>query len=284
MNTIHKKIIWILSFVLMSTLFLTLPAHQTQAQESAPSWLNPSGMTVETRFPAPAGYFRKADEDPYVDYMRNLPLLPDGSPVLIFNGDLKEDQSAHVAVIDIDVLTYQECSDSAQRLRTEYLYKTKQFDKINYHFSNGMALPWKKWAEGYRVKKEGNKTWLVKTAKPSSSYNNFISYLNMLFTYAGVNSVMKESKKITIADLRPGDSIAATGHLIIVLDVVENEKGQKKFLLAQSYIPAQQIEVLRNPYDNTTPWYDAAYLEQCPFITPEWVYKCPDGVGLYRIP
>ena len=284
MNTIPQKLIWVLSFILVSALFLSLPDHEAFAQGIAPSWLNPSGMTVETRFPPPEGYVRKPDADPYVDYMRKLPLLPDGSPVLNYTGALKADQNIHVAVLDIDVPNkLQECSDSAQRLRTEYLYQTKQFDKIDYHFSNGMSLPWKKWAEGYRVKKEDNKTWLVKSRGKDESYENFRKYLDMLFTYAGVNSVMKESQKITVADLRPGDSIAATGHLIIVLDVVENEAGQKKFLLAQSYIPAQQIEVLKNPYEDN-PWYDAAYLNQCPFVTPQWVYQCPDGVGIYRMP
>ena len=103
----------------------------------------------------------------------------------------------------------------------------------------------------------------------------------MLFMYAGVSSVMKESPVISVADLRPGDAIAGVGHLIIVLDVVENEQGNKKFLLAQSYIPAQQIEVLTNP-NASTPWYDASLLESCPFITPEWVYECP-GPGIYRL-
>ena len=115
---------------------------------------------------------------------------------------------------------------------------------------------------------------MVKTAKPSDSPQTFKRYQKDLFMYAGVSSVMKESPEITIADLRPGDAIAGTGHLIIILDVVENEKGDKKVLLAQSNIPAQQIEVLKNP-NSDSPWYDAKSFESCPFETPEWVYNCP---------
>lgn len=256
----------------------------TEAHAQDKSWLNPEGMTVETRFPAPAGYERKKYEDPYTDYMRKLPMLPDGSPVMLFNGELKARQSAHVGVLDIDVGTrdLQQCSDAAQRLRVEYLYGAKKYDKINYHFTNGQALAWDKWRAGYRVKVEGRKTTLVKTAGKDDSYNNFKKYYNMLFMYASVNSVMKESKVLSVAEMQPGDSIAATGHLIIILDVVENAQGRKKFLLAQSYMPAQQIEVLKNP-GSQSPWYDDSAFDHCPFVTPEWVYECP-GPKIYRMP
>ena len=248
------------------------------------AWLNPSGMTVETRFIPPAGYTRVDYNDDYVKYMRNLPMLPDGAPVKIFTGSLKESQNDHVGVLNIDVGTrdLQQCSDAAQRLRAEYLYGSGKQDKIMFHLTNGQELAWSKWRAGWRLKFEGRKTSLVKSAKPSSNYQTFRNYLDTVFMYASVQSVMKESPVITIRDLKPGDAIAGTGHLIIVLDVVEDINHHKKFLLAQSYIPAQEIEVLKNPYDQSTPWYDESYLESCPFYTPEWVYDCP-GPTLYRL-
>ena len=272
-----------LSLILAVLSFNTWMMEECPAQESHPEWLNPGGMTVESRFVPPQGYVRKNDDDPYVSYMRKLPMLPDGSPVYLFNGALKPVQNHHVGVLDVDVgdRDLQQCSDAAQRLRTDYLFQTDQHDKISYHFVNGMKFSWNQWKQGYRVKREDRKTVMVKTAKPGGSLDSFRNYQKMLFMYAGVSSVMKESPVISVADLRPGDAIAGVGHLIIVLDVVENEQGNKKFLLAQSYIPAQQIEVLTNP-NASTPWYDASLLESCPFITPEWVYECP-GPGIYRL-
>ena len=260
-----------------------LMVNESLAQENHPKWLNPSGMTVETRFVPPDGYFRKNDEDPYVNYMRKLPMLPDGSPVYLFNGQLKANQGHHVGVLDVEVgnRDLQQCSDAAQKLRTDFLYQTEQFDKIKYHFVNGMELSWDKWKAGYRVQREGKKTVMVKTAKSGGSLDTFRNFQNMLFMYAGVSSVMKESPTISIADMRPGDALAGVGHLIIILDVVENGQGEKKFLLAQSYIPAQQIEVLTNP-NSSSPWYDAKLLESCPFVTPEWIYECP-GPSIYRL-
>ena len=270
-----QYILWLI-LITSCLFFLAATPENGLAQENQKPWLNASGMTVESRFVPPDGYTRKRYDDPYTDYMRKLPMLPDGTPVHIYTGELKPIQSHHVGVLDIDVgnRDLQQCSDAAQRLRTDYLYQSRQFDKISYHFVNGMEFSWDKYKQGYRTKTEGRKTILVKTAKASDGPKTFKNYQKALYMYAGVSSVMKESPEITIADLRPGDAIAGTGHLIIVLDVVENEAGDKKILLAQSYIPAQQIEVLTNP-NSDSPWYDASLLETCPFDTPEWRYDCP---------
>ena len=269
-----KHLVILLSCILV--LFFSVSPSTCEAQESPKPWLNPSGMTVETRFNPPKGFTRKPYDDPYTDYMRKLPMLPDGSPVRIFTGDLKQNQSIHVGVLDIDVgdRDLQQCSDAAQRIRTDYLFESKQYDKISYHFVNGMEFPWNKYKQGYRSKLDGRKTKLVKSAAANSSPEAFRNYQNALFMYAGVSSVMKESPEITVAEMHPGDAIAGKGHLIIILDVVENEKGDKMVLLAQSYIPAQQIEVLSNPYSDS-PWYDAKLFTTCPFMTPEWQYDCP---------
>ena len=42
------------------------------------------------------------------------------------------------------------------------------------------------------------------------------------------------------------------------------------FLLAQSYMPAQEIQILRNPVAES-PWYRAA--ASGPLPTPEWPFR-----------
>ena len=38
------------------------------------------------------------------------------------------------------------------------------------------------------------------------------------------------------------------GHAVVVLDMAENDRtGQRVFLLAQSYMPAQDIHIMKNP-------------------------------------
>ena len=48
--------------------------------------------------------------------------------------------------------------------------------------------------------------------------------------------------------------------------------GEKRFLLLQSYMPAQDMHILKNPNSaDGSPWYAVPTGEQ--FETPEWVFK-----------
>ncbi|MBI5916420.1 MAG: hypothetical protein HY842_13670, partial [Bacteroidetes bacterium] len=47
---------------------------------------------------------------------------------------------------------------------------------------------------------------------------------------------------------------------------------EKVFMLAQSYMPAQEIHVLVNPNDaELSPWYGADFGEE--LFTPEWTFN-----------
>ncbi|MBN2610182.1 MAG: hypothetical protein JXB00_01355, partial [Bacteroidales bacterium] len=49
----------------------------------------------------------------------------------------------------------------------------------------------------------------------------------------------------------------------------------KVFLLAQSYMPAQDIQILKNPNDKSiSPWYSLDF--EGDLITPEWTFKKTD--------
>ena len=62
------------------------------------------------------------------------------------------------------------------------------------------------------------------------------------------------------------------GHAVIVVDLARNKNGEKVFMLAQSYMPAQETQILRNPSDAfISPWYRAE--SQSKLHTPEWTFK-----------
>jgi len=66
------------------------------------------------------------------------------------------------------------------------------------------------------------------------------------------------------------------GHAAIVIDMAVNiTKGDKLFILAQSYIPAQELHILVNP-DNSelSPWYELDFGEV--LCTPEWTFNRDD--------
>ncbi len=251
------------------------PAPSPTPTETPYSYIIEDGMTVAARIRPPEG-FTRTEGNAYEEFIRNQALMPHGSPVLLYNGSQKGNQNVHVAVLSIDVgeRDRQQCADAALRLRCEFLFSTGQYDRINYHLTNGDAFPYAKYRDGCRLKVDGSNTSLVKTARADSSYAAFRKYCDVLFAYAGTISVEKESEAIPKEDMRIGDVFVqggSPGHCVIVMDMCENAAGDKLFLLGQSYMPAQQIHILKNPASDS-PWYSVAALAY-PFSTPEWTFQ-----------
>jgi hypothetical protein len=77
-----------------------------------------------------------------------------------------------------------------------------------------------------------------------------------------------------IKDILPGDVLIKggfPGHAMIVMDVAVNDKGNKVFMLAQSYMPAQDIHIVKNPGNTElSPWYAVNDVKQ--IITPQWIF------------
>jgi hypothetical protein len=240
--------------------------------------INEEGKVISERIVVPIGFERvQAEEGSFGDYLRHLPLKPHGSPVLYFNGDHKPAE-VHIAVLDIDVgdRDLQQCADAAMRLRAEYLYSKGEFEKIHFNFTNGFKIEYSKWMQGYRVAVNGNKTSWVKKAGQASDYQSFRKYLDIVFAYAGTASLVKELKTASIADMQIGDVFikgGSPGHCVIIVDMAKNkETGEKLFLLAQSYMPAQEIHILKNPNnDEYNPWYSIKAGEA--LDTPEWNFS-----------
>jgi hypothetical protein len=66
------------------------------------------------------------------------------------------------------------------------------------------------------------------------------------------------------------------GHAVIVVDMAENKTtGQKAFMLAQSYMPAQETQILINPrYPDLGVWFNAE--RNTTLVTPEWNFRKGD--------
>ncbi len=240
--------------------------------------INASGDTVQDRIRVPEGFTRiKAEDASFGDYLRNLPLKPDGSEIKTFNGETRITDS-YAAVLDIDVgdRDLQQCADAIIRLRAEYLYSLRQYEKIHFNFTNGFNADFPTWMSGKSIKVVGNEAKWIKNASETSSYSSFRRYLDMVFAYAGTLSLSKEMTRIPLEEMSIGDVFikgASPGHGIIILDMARNEKtGEKIFILAQSYMPAQDIHIVKNPEDDEiSPWYSADIDRS--LITPDWEFE-----------
>lgn len=76
------------------------PSDSTaEEKEVSKSLLHPAGTTLKTRIQTPDGYTRtKVRKNTLTAFLRNDSLKKDGSPVFLYNGSKKGNQSDHIAV------------------------------------------------------------------------------------------------------------------------------------------------------------------------------------------
>ncbi|MBI9074461.1 MAG: DUF4846 domain-containing protein [Desulfatibacillum sp.] len=245
-------------------------------------WLEKGQKTqvLADKIPAPQGYER-AEVQPgsFVFWLRSLPVKPGSPPVTLYNGEKKHNQNVHYAVLDIDVGTkdLQQCADAVIRLRAEYLFFSDRYDQIHFNFTSGDRAEFTRWANGFRPVVQGSQVTWVQQGDQSSSYSQFRSYLETVMMYAGTASLSRELKPVdSVEDIRPGDVFIQggfPGHAVLVADTaIHTQTGQKVFLLAQSFMPAQDIHILKNLNNSDiSPWYGTDFGDN--LKTPEWVFE-----------
>ncbi len=241
------------------------------------SWSDGTGIagTLETAILPPSGFTRiAATSGSFAAWLRGLPVKPASAPVLLFNGKEKPRQDNHAAVIAIDTGSrdLQQCADAIMRLRAEWLFAMDRFDEIAFNFTEGGRVPFSRWAKGERPNSSG-KTW-KKSAAADKSYASFRKYMDNVFAYAGTASLEKELVNVSTADLQIGDVFIKggfPGHAVLVADLAEHAVTKaQRFLLIQSYMPAQEMHVLKNPANGDgSPWYAPHAGE---LVTPEWTF------------
>jgi len=236
------------------------------------------GKTIATRFIPPETYERSLfDTNSFAIYLRHLSLKPHGTKVHYYDGREKGDSSVAAAVIDMTVgeKDLQQCADAVMRLRAEYLRKSSRENEISFNFTNGSPALWSKWRDGYRCVVEGNLVYWVKKSAYSDSDAAFEEYLETVFIYAGSLSLEEELIPANVYFIQPGNVFiqgGSPGHAVIVVDVATNDRGELLFMLAQSFMPAQDIHILVNPNDpDISPWYRLDEGER--LFTPEWTFE-----------
>ena len=242
--------------------------------------VNEDGVTIEERYPTPGNYTRvEVATNSFGEFLRTQKLKPYGEKVIYFDGREKNSNGVYDSVFDVDIgdRDLHQCADAIMLLRGEYLYSHGLYDEISFNFVSGFKAEYKKWVEGYRIKVDGNNVSYYKATDQLDTYKSFRKYMDMVMAYAGTLSLEQELESIDIDDMEIGDVFiigGSPGHGVIIVDMAELN-GEKIFLLAQSYMPAQQTQILLNPMDeNLSPWYSLKGKEK--LITPEWKFELDD--------
>jgi predicted small secreted protein len=220
--------------------------------------INDKSMPVEVKvmdISTPAGFYREqAINGSFAHWLRQVSLKKDKT-VYLYNGTIKPNQHAQYAVLDIRTgeKDLQQCADAVMRLRSEFLYFNGRFSEIV--FFDNLKRPYQFQLPYTRA--------------------NFERYLEKVFSWCGTLSLEKQLKPISdYSAVAAGEVFihgGSPGHAAIIIDIAVNNRNEKVFLMAQSYMPAQDIHILQNPNDpGLSPWYKLPEKDQ--MITPEWVF------------
>ena len=201
--------------------------------------------TIQT-IPTPAGYTR-VQADGFGSYVRKINLKQDNT-VYLYNGHKKANQDAQYAVLDISVgdRDLQQCADAVMRIRAEYLYDTRQ--KMSFRTVQGKYVPFNGHDRGHLIK-----------------------YLDFIFQTCNSYSLERQMMPTPIHKIKIGDVLIKggfPGHVVIVVDMAVNARGEKVMMLAQSYMPAQDIHILKGPINGV--WYP---VKEGIIDTPEWTFQ-----------
>ena len=249
-----------------------------------PELVNKDGDTIEKRYNPPKGYKRvKADKYTFTNFVRNEKLKPYGQKSIYYNGKPKKSEGVYDAVFDVDLegKNILHCADSCYKFRGDYLYSIGRYDKMKFHFVGKGIADFDKYTKGYRVDPETGEYFLM--GEKSSDAKVYKKFMDTVYIYSSTISLVEDTKKVKIDDIRVGDIFLKdgtpgskrVGHAITVVDMAENSRGDKAFMLAQSYMPAQQPQILVNKNnDEIGPWYSLKEVKEMGKLkTPQWTFE-----------
>lgn len=250
---------------LLSLMACLTPTRQTiSSVEVKKKSIDSTATSIYKRFLAPDEYKTvESDSNSFAAYLQTLPLKPMGATVKYYTGDLKVNREVYCSVIDqdIDPVDLQQCADAVMRLRGEYLFKQKKYKEIHFNFLS-----------------DGKARHFIDYAKGDYSYAKFRKYMKYIFSYANTASLRAELNTRPIYEMQIGDVLIQRGnpygHAVIVVNMATDSTGNTMYMMAQSYMPAQETQILINTNDESlSSWYP---LKEGEIITPEWRFTSTD--------
>ena len=249
---------YLLSYLLFSWISCNIISAQHLFLDAKPGQ---SFIQIQSAIEPPNGFSRiPADSNSFAAWLRRMPLLPSGSPVLDYRGQIwKFDADSTVAAVlamNIRGRKLDQCMDILVRMHIEYLLETGKQESIHLPLPDGTFISWQKWAKGWRPVFRGANFQLIKSAQPDASKLNFQKYLNTIFEYSGTQTFYHYYPDVSVEKLKIGDFITKKGrkgHAIMIVDLVENKEGEIMALIGQGDTPACQFYLLQN--GDGSPWF-----------------------------
>ena len=250
------------------------PACHEASAESHP-FADPSNLarTLCGAFPSPPGFERvKAADGSFADWLRHLPLRPIGTQPKTYLGETTVWKASEVAaVIDLDLIgKIQDCATSAVRLWVEYLVNHGKEKTLSVTMNQRKVLSWAGFMRGCLPSYNGETRKLSVTCghrRPSVSTAqaraaSIRKYVRHAMRWTNSSTLARHLRRATKAETGPGTVIlqpgssGGVGHASIIVDKAVNTDGDRLYLVANGFLPAQDMLIVapgQSPADRR-PW------------------------------
>ena len=228
--------------------------------------------TIQTRFPAPDGFQRVlVSRKSFGHWIRNLPLLPEGTPVKDYLGRIKVpvNDTTLAAVVNYDIRgkKLEQCMDIIMRFWAEYLLSQQRSNEIAFYLPVNFLLKWSDWKQGFRPHHQGIRINMLKKHIPDSSRNCFEKYLWEIFYHSNTQTAYFNYPRVKFEDVQIGDFIVKKGrrgHAVLIIDLAVDRDGNRIALIGQGDTPARQFYILN--YKKGQPWFPLDPNEKYPSL------------------
>lgn len=180
--------------------------------------------------PLPKGFASvECAKKSYSAWITDLP-LKSAHTVNIFDGRVVPSGRYDViGVVDMPLLFKQDleqCADYCFRFWAEYHKDRKILDHLSLFDYNGNKRSFRK------------------------SKKSFRGFLKWVMAHANSYSLKKATQDVSPGDIKPGDMIVQNetggiGHVSVIMNVCESEKGERLYLIGFSFMPAQEFHIER---------------------------------------
>ena len=157
--------------------------------------------------------------------------------------------SAAVVPLDLGPKDLHQCADSVIRLHAEYLWSQGRADEAAYHYTSGDVARWREYRQGRTLVVRGREVKMVKVEPPAGTHASYRKWLDSVFRYASTRSLHRDAQQVKGAgQLQAGDFLlqgGSPGHVVVILDVATNAKGENVALVGQGYLPAREFHLIK---------------------------------------
>ncbi len=205
------------------------------------------------RIAPPQGYARAVvPHGSFADWLRHLPVLPDGSPVKSAGGRerMASDAPGLAAVVALEPNTESlKAAGMMVRLRAEYAWSSQRLQRLAFHFDSGQRMSWRAWMSGMRVLRGPEGLRFQTTGVAGGGRENFCAWVETQLHFTSVESLFDDTRGVRDGTIAPGDLFVANGrdgYALMVLDIATRDDGDVAVLLGTGGAPACSMYVPRS--------------------------------------